>query len=97
MWLNKCNLLGSFTNLSSNIFGSGVLHIEMCPVCNLTCFVRISKKRVRDEEEGSDSLPLSKRITLLHLDSNTRSASLPPHFSHLYVGRTKLGLASCLN
>jgi len=40
-----------------------------------------SKKRLREEEEGSDSLPLSKRINLLHLDSNTRFASLSSCFS----------------
>ena len=36
------------------------------------CAVVGSKKRLREEEEGADSLPLSKRITLLHLDSNNR-------------------------
>jgi len=45
-------------------------------VDNFAIHVFSSKKRVRDEEECSDSLPLSKRITLLHLDSNTRYADL---------------------
>jgi len=48
------------------------------------CYVNSSKKRVREEEEGSDSLPLSKRITLLHLDSNTRFASFNRYLLHLW-------------
>ena len=55
-----------------------VIVLCKCSTYLLTYVIRCvinSKKRVRDEEEGADSLPLSKRITLLHLDSNSRSAA----------------------
>ena len=55
---------------------SALVFYSRCMLMLMLCLVDSSKKRVRDEEEGSDSLPLSKRITLLHLDSNTR---LSPH------------------